>query len=911
MATDADIIANARTVIDGVIISRQKFSEIDLQIKELNKNLTAPGADAKVAEIRAEFDAAIAEANVLFGAARIKLKKDYASSLYVGSAAKIENELADNLYASFLAFRDTLAAQIVALPSTIANAKVTVPTSADPASPATTNASSDSPNSDDNGQGNNREPAKTSTGPYAASSDTGINKQKDNSQLKENNPYSTSIRRWNPLSSLSSYTYNLTLYLMTPEGANYFSTTGKLDPNNIGAYIVAQSGGVDGLEARAITLDPDGRLGIGKPGLDYYIDDVNLSITLFAANVGTTVTFKVIEPQGFTFLTRLTKASSQINKISRLINQGSLPAAPNLYQQHYMLGVKFYGYDATGNIIEARSFTESPITLDDPYAIYERLFPITVSKVDFAVNGKATTYNFETTITPNQAAFATKRGYINGNAEFQGATVGEMLGNAESKNTTSMIGWLNNDQQVRTDKNLQTITQTYDIDWGEYKEILNSKMIMDADYEPASAPSSPAVKTSQQSNASAASRAVTIDKNSVIRGISPTTTIVGAIDMIITKSSYIRDALINNNNSKIQADSIDNTPRYFQWYTINPVSKIVGIDSKLGDWAYNITYQIRPLQVPYVRSPYVKTKSKYYGPLKMYSYNFTGENTEVVDFEMTYNNLFFTSVADTPDNKKVGQKKPSAPVAVSPSASSTTSGRLNKADDQVNSVRAVMTSIADQATAIITIMGDPDLLMTSIGHAIPSGLNQENFLKFYSLDGSISPYAGQVYIEIIFKIAEDYLDTGLLDVSAYQDVQFYPIQEQEIHKAKGLVYKIQDVTSTFLKGKFEQVLNLIMVSSAELIYDDEKNNADYNRSEMTRLARTVTPVATNQREPSIPSSPPPAPTAPASSPSPNTSPNPAPRPVPTEAEGRRATEEVNRPGTRIDTRPGFVPPPTA
>ena len=68
--------------------------------------------------------------------------------------------------------------------------------------------------------------------------------------------------RQNPLGQYSSYTYNITLYMATPEAINNFVETGQFDPND-DFFIVAQSGGVGSEQKRGITID--GNVGPNEP----------------------------------------------------------------------------------------------------------------------------------------------------------------------------------------------------------------------------------------------------------------------------------------------------------------------------------------------------------------------------------------------------------------------------------------------------------------------------------------------------------------------------------------------------------------------------------------------------------------------------------------------------------------------
>lgn len=678
----------------------------------------------------------------------------------------------------------------------------------------------------------------------------GGNGQKPTNNDTPNNPAGTSVRRWNPLTKFSSFTYGLTLYMLTPEAVNYFANNGKLpEQRGDGRYfIIAQSGGINSdSEPRAITLDPQGTPGPGKPGLDYYIDDFNVEIFLIAqdgqktSTAATTMTFKVVEPIGFTFLTKLSNASKKINELSPLIQSGDVGSRPNLYQQHYMIGVKFYGYDSNGKLIENDTALDSDQALNDKYGMYERLFPLIVSRINFKIDGRATTYNWEANLQPVQAALSIKRGLVNNPATLEGATVGEILGSKQEKRDKSLMGWLNSKQvDLKTNKNID-IQQSYDItwvtnEWFDAEQIKNSPIITDPDVSSQTAAMSNAANV-QQVTVKEASKSNSIDTKTKAINIAAGTSIVSVIDQIIVKSKYIADTLSKKINSRIEAETINNPKGELEWYSVKPLAKVIGRDKITKDWAYDITYEVVPYQVPYLKSQYVTARSKYYGPVKEYSYLLTGQNTEIVSFEMDYNNLFYvvtpaTTTKDDPSKSSTMSnnvpRQPSGGINSNP-----TSGSLNSGSLIAESVRANLYTPADQAMVSIKIMGDPDFLMDTVGTKIQS----QTFSKFYGKNNAVNPYGGQVFTEIIFKVAEDYKNDGLLDVDLDQTIGFYPKETQTILGNKGIIYRINKVQSTFSRGKFEQTLDMTMVHPSELIIPEDKKSE--GRSQLNRIERQL------------------------------------------------------------------------
>lgn len=639
----------------------------------------------------------------------------------------------------------------------------------------------------------------------------------------------TNVRRKNPLSKFSSWTYGLTLYMLSPEAKNYYVAIGTLPPSsNFASYaIVAQSGGINLQEPRGLTQS--GIPGPGQPGLDFYIEDLALTTTLLGADGSKTATisydftFKIIEPTGFTFLTRLRNLTEYMNQNSQIVKGSNKDVNPTLYQQFYMIGVKFYGYDVDGNMLDTSKVPDSENVMNDPYAIYQRLFPLTIHKADTTINGRNTVYNISATIADERVGFGSVHGTIKNQTTLEGITVAQVLGNKNTPTNKSLIGYLNATQGDLKDQKNQEKVCTYDLTWVnnsvfDSTKIANGYLVTDADWTREVSPMMKSVNTPKDATVKISTQAQTSNSKSKQINIAAGQPITGIIDQIIVQSSYVVETLTKEVNSRVEAITKDNsTNKNFQWYSIKPLVSITGRDELRRDWVYNINYEIIPYEVPYVKSNYVNKRSLYRGPVKLYEYTLTGGNSEVINFEMSYNNLFFVAQPTTTSkdasgaSKTVSSATPQQPTSAENSNKNNT--ETNRAKRIAQSVRANLYSVGDAATATIKIMGDPDFLMDSIGFSSVA----KSFTKFHSDNYSINPYGGQIFCEIVFKLGEDYKQNGLLDVDLAQTIAFYPLEKTEIINNQGLIYKIQKVHSTFSKGKFEQTLDLFMVPDVELM----------------------------------------------------------------------------------------------
>lgn len=645
----------------------------------------------------------------------------------------------------------------------------------------------------------------------------------------------TDIRRQNPLSSYSSYTYHISLYILTPEAAVEFQSSGVFPQSRTDYFVIAQSGGIRPTDRRAIT--DNGRLGTGT-GLDFYLEDLTIESLLTTGSrpiVETKVEFKIVEPTGFTLLTRLAKTVKEINLISPMLQKSG--AKPNLFQHHYALGIRFIGYDENGNLID--SATSS--VLESNLKTCERYFSIVISNMTYKLDGRAVTYQVNAVPLGQSAALGLTRGVFKKTSTVIASTVGQAIGTSSDSGDPrkrSVIDILNDQQYDEKNTNRIDKLNRYSVEWLG-PDIKNSSVITDADFNTATlgTVSQSTVRTTNESNVKISAAAETYDTTSRQITIDQGTPVISVIDNIIAKSTWVTDKLLAKNTAVIEAKTkLSDNKAPLEWYTVAVKTKPRDWDNTIRDWVYDIVYQIQPYYIPYLRSLYKNKTTKYYGAHKKYNYFLTGQNTEIISYEMSYDSQFFVIKAiSTSTDVGANAEAIDSTVPISPqggNSSSINQGAPNSGNIIENNVRAMVNNVVDQATLTLKIIGDPDYLMTCVTN-MPS-FQSTQFKKLYGPDGySINPYGGQIFIEIIFKIAEDYQTNGLLDVS--DSVQFY-----KSHAAAkklgidGIIYRLTTVTSTFRGGKFEQELKGLMVSETDLgIQATDQNSAERESTQKT------------------------------------------------------------------------------
>lgn len=638
----------------------------------------------------------------------------------------------------------------------------------------------------------------------------------------------------NPLSKFSSWAYSVALYMVTPEAFNTFTETGEMSQlkgSGKGVYVIAQSGGINNkMEDRLITLD--GTLGPGKEGLDYFIDDVTIKSILPGgknqASLLTEVSFKIHEPMGFTFLRDVSRASRELNKTSPIMQSQPPDFEANGFTQHYIMGIKFYGYDINGKIITSGSPEvqgyENGGGDGDENAVLQRYFPLQISEMKFKLDGKMVTYDCAATIVGEKVAYGNMNGTITQNFTISGSTVEEILVGGSSRSSKGLAQVINNSIEDKADKKLTDLTYEIDFEFLDKNgkpdansAIAKARLVDDTTFSNVTVAPDQS-KSSDQVDISDSFGATSFDTTKSAVSVKSGQKITSVIDSIITKSKFITDALNTVKTQDIEAESISRTAlKALEWYSVNPVVTAKGINKNKA-WTYDIKFQIRPYDVYYIRTNYIDNTRIWPGPFKEYNYWFTGKNTEVISYVQEYNSLYYVTAAISTNAEDLPNRTGSAPVAHENTVAGDKGGPgLNKGAEINESVRGQLYSPSDQGIAKIKIMGDPDFLVTS------SGVSQSTSVdKFQSIDGSINPFGGQVTIQMIFNMATDYsmkdgspFNNGLLDVT--DRLQFYQTTKARDAGIKGMVFAVQQVESTLSKGVFHQTLECIIVDEELLV----------------------------------------------------------------------------------------------
>lgn len=651
----------------------------------------------------------------------------------------------------------------------------------------------------------------------------------------------------NYLDNFASYTYGVSVYLMTPQQYRSFVTSGQ---RNVSGYnLLFQSAGAPVVGTGATTgvststfddatqtFTTTGSLK-GNPGrnpffdVDFYIDQVTIENLLpgkqtRAAHMASTIKFTVVEPNGITLIDRLYKAV-----------QDHVPkdAAGNINYTavQYLMAIRWYGYDNDGNLIT--NLANNPAGLSDPNAAIEKFIPFLIKSIKWSVSNKLVTYEFEAAPVGQIIGSSTARGTVVYDLELTNNTVGTLLaGDANFNQTQTDPG----DAQLAPDKANAAPTNKVTVKQGLMAALneIQQRLVRAGYYEKADiyeiefAAGAEAIRDAvlakpgdkKNIKASPVAPPPTVDPKSLdpartsvdnsIRNVPITAgqQLVQVIDQVIRNSSFIYDqARIETTEDSDQYYDISDNPEVITkvfWYQISMESTPLEYDFKRNDYAYRVKYIISPYLLQNFDSKYFPLP-KFSGIHKRYNYWFTGENVSVLDYQATFNHFYnLTVTGSVPGDsaterlrRKYTSSMREIPKYVYQSRSTESLSGANFKGNEANANAAeYLYNPSDLGNVKLRIVGDPAWIQQG---SIAEGVDAAEFeYNAFLNDGTINFDSQQILFEIAWQRPTDYdLNTGLADPYATRNGQREPQQ--------SYIYQATKVTSEFRQGRFEQVVD--------------------------------------------------------------------------------------------------------
>lgn len=679
----------------------------------------------------------------------------------------------------------------------------------------------------------------------------------------------------NSLAKYGSYTYNLSLYIMSPDDYQRTVTSARISVP--GSQLLIQSGGMPNTSATPTPSDSQNQGVTGRtPGsqtaaagrnqyfpLDFYIDDFTITNLqpgkgTGSANAITNMRFKIVEPNGISLLDNLYNACEQY-----------VGKKQNYAAQTYLMVIRFYGYDQNGNLVKPDNNTIDVRT--DSNALVEKYIPFQFTKIGFRVANNLTEYNCEAVVPGNNQASGQARGIIPYNTEIQAETISGLFGgqatyneqqqtdgrpqngsapaqggasappkaNAAPKKTITggLVDALNQYEQERVSDGTFTVADQYEV-------IFPDPVIADAKTKP------PGVvdknKTGQPSPATAAQA-----KNPATNSMNPNTqtkpsvagmSIIQFIDQAVKTSSYIYEQQTVQYDQDGNEIPNGNVPQLFAWYRIGVQALPIQYDPKRNDYAYKITYSIAPYRVNDVKSEYFN-KSSFVGTHKKYYYWFTGENVEILDYQQDFNNLYYIVVNGNqpPKNGPILDYRDIPKKAYQTRSQESDQGQDGKINEPAANAATSLYSPADLSRVKISIVGDPAW--------IAQGEIWRNIRAFsyspFQPDGTINYEIQEPLFEIAWNKPVDYsLTTGLIEPNQRTNGA-NEIDSLAPGPTQSYIYRAISVTSSFRQGKFTQDLEGVLVQFPSTAI--KKNDAPSEYEEFSTLTPSPNSNANNGR----------------------------------------------------------------
>ena len=657
----------------------------------------------------------------------------------------------------------------------------------------------------------------------------------------------------NPLHKYATYTYNLTLFVLSHDNYNEL-VNGTATSNWTPSYSLISSAG--GYHENRHPLFRE----------DFYFDNLKMKTIVGQTELtrGTNMVemdFTVIEPYGLTLMDRLVELSYD----------PSIDGSGNYVAQPYLLQIDFFGSDDLGK-------TSHPI----PHL--RKRMPINFITFKIKVGTRGTEYAIKA-IPYNHIALMEATNSTPANFEIKSGTVGDffkdvaaaslvtqMATKEQARNDAILAAGITKDdygndilqpgQRVglggdakKLDAALKVVNSPYSVEsytgaWNAWNQklvddghatyaneiefvfvpddVIKDSPIVDPKKMPYSRsnmppPGTDSKKAAAQSNnkeVSSKTPSNSFDPKTMLFNVTSGTSVVDVINLVMRNSDYIKNQVKDPLSDKTDFET-DKTIDYFR---IIPKVTLKEFDPLRNEFAFKTTYFIKKYSYYNSKHPNMP-KAKPRGAVKEYDYIYTGKNIDIIDLAIDFDSAFFTTItinrekaeatsgATGASNGEGGKDNPKKPIGnktltpmVHKFVSSDASVQATGADTAktvlvANAMKSIYSgSRGDMLSVKLKIIGDPHFIKQDDIYTNP-GMSGYNDTKFMLNEGTINMDSGEFFCNINFRTPIDMDDTtGLAKFNSnYEKSRFTGF------------YKVQIIDSEFSKGQFVQTLDLIRI----------------------------------------------------------------------------------------------------
>jgi hypothetical protein len=658
-------------------------------------------------------------------------------------------------------------------------------------------------------------------------------------------------KKSNVLNNYRSVAYNFTLAALRKNEVNNPQT---FNPNNPDIVVVSTKGkrafaprGDSSNTAEAFQNDFNSGYNSTSAGrFDMFIDDVDI-VSTFSFNNGTAtalpseMNFEIVEPYS-------------MNGFMEAMQAAAITAGYTDYVScSFVMIIDFTGYPASYDI---------PDPVPIPNAT--RTYIIKIAGVDADISEKGTVYKIKAILTSG-LLFGERIGTLKRTASAKGNTVKDFLKSLTDGINKSTLEALSSKQGGGEYKGLYDQysivfpTETVDgrLDFNGVNKIGESKLTDESTnltkmqeigrtasgYQTRSTNSNEKPETKPSSAIPPSTHAAQFEAGLPIQRL---------IESAIRDSEYVKSAveafMTGKADSKVKDQMID-------YFIVMP--KVIDQEGPINpdtNQPYKIyTYIVKPykilynMAIPGQGSQKIDTKKLQKLTLRNYNYIYSGLNTDILDFKINFNTLFYESLPralgnppvnvistdkDKANNSNIIVQKPQEPQVAAgglwkPAKGDDPNINSNNPDNQPNAssggleyynqmVKAmhstVVSSGAGLVTAELTILGDPYYITAGGSGNNVSTTGQQGG---YAGNQEAAVSAGQVLVSVNFNNPIDInRSTGLMKF------------QQSVLPFSG-VYQVNEVRHKFKNGLFTQDLKLSRVpgqiQNAQQVPDDLNN----------------------------------------------------------------------------------------
>jgi hypothetical protein len=347
--------------------------------------------------------------------------------------------------------------------------------------------------------------------------------------------------------------------------------------------------------------------------------------------------------------------------------------------------------------------------------------------------------------------------------------------------------------------------------------------------------------------------------------IHPGTSIIDIVDKIVQKSDYITTqisefkkqsnestadanysgATNENNRSDTSAKNIDEKFLDLNWFKVIPQVVLSDFDFNRNAYSKVVLYTILPYVTANQYHPsFSKSQIKQSAAVRTYDYWYTGKNMDIIKADIDFDSTYYTQLTTYRDQvKRGGANRQSSqeavdittagtnrairaailPVATEVSGHNSAAGTMNSAEQPKDHIVADLkksiysSQRGDMLNIKLTIIGDPAYIKQDDVYYNPASPDTYNKFLTNTEPNSARPIGEkgqilfdreQVYVKLNFKNVVDINDSiGIVNK------QTTLTNGRDTNGTFTGMYKVLKVQSSFVRGQFTQVLDLVRMTT--------------------------------------------------------------------------------------------------